>query len=248
MCIACAISCSQADGITDLKAWSNPRNNIKVYAVIIGLAFFTSYTLAALLLWGVYSELRTMARSCFSPLNPIAHSGLIMEHPLIKQLPEGEEGSHRAAAMQHNMHEQDGSSDEEAPTAEGGPLAALKRKYEMVVGIALLAQNLLDDVAVVYEKIHGLFSWTDMVSTSLLVMVLVVLTLLLWFLGLPVLFMAIGLFLLRPPKYRDPLPTDPEAFYERLPIALIDKAVINKIIQQHQREEQHESIPNTSVP
>jgi hypothetical protein len=33
------------------------------------------------------------------------------------------------------------------------------------MNVALLAQNLLDDVASVYEKIQGLFNWSDKMVT-----------------------------------------------------------------------------------
>ena len=43
-----------------------------------------------------------------------------------------------------------------------------------------------------------------------------VVAVLLWFFGFPLLVSAAAMYALRPPKYRDPDPTPPEAFYGRL--------------------------------
>ena len=42
-----------------------------------------------------------------------------------------------------------------------------------VVSIALTAQNLLDDVASLYERLHGLFDWNDVMATGILLVALV---------------------------------------------------------------------------
>jgi hypothetical protein len=85
-----------------------------------------------------------------------------------------------------------------------------------VVGYALLAQNLLDDIACSYEKLYGLLFWSDQAATGLFVFILAVSSIAIYFLGLPIIITAAGLYILRPPKYRDPLPTEPEAFFGRL--------------------------------
>jgi hypothetical protein len=84
------------------------------------------------------------------------------------------------------------------------------------IRIALLAQNLLDDLAVVYERLHGLFVWRDYVASLTLYCVLTLTAILIYALGLQFLIIAAGLYVLRPPQYRDPLPTPPEAFFSRL--------------------------------
>ena len=62
--------------------------------------------------------------------------------------------------------------------------------------------------------------WSDIVACSILFVLLAVTVVLLYCVGLPLLIIGGGLFVLRPPKYRDPLPTPPEAFFGRLPIAI----------------------------
>jgi len=52
------------------------------------------------------------------------------------------------------------------------------------------------------HHLQGIFNWSDLVATSLLILVLSVVSLLAFFLGLPFLIAAVSMFILRPPKYR----------------------------------------------
>ncbi len=52
-----------------------------------------------------------------------------------------------------------------------------------------------------YERVHALFvSWADDVASSLILLLLVVIAGAIYFLGLPLLIIAVGLYVLRPPK------------------------------------------------
>ena len=67
----------------------------------------------------------------------------------------------------------------------------------------------------VYEKAYSLLTWSDKVgqgrTRSILFATLAIIAILLFFLGLPLLIVTTGL--LRPPMWRDPLPSPPEAFF-----------------------------------
>ena len=56
------------------------------------------------------------------------------------------------------------------------------------------------------------------------------LALLAFLLGLPLLIAATGIFVLRPPRFRDPDPTPPEALYGRLSVALVDRRIIREVV------------------
>eukprot|EP00798_Chlamydomonas_sp_ICE-L_P019249 gene19249-25879_t len=107
------------------------------------------------------------------------------------------------------------SDDDEAPTK--GKVAALKRQYDSVISIALFVQNLMDDVATGIERIGALFSWQDPVATIIFISICIAISYLVYCLGLSLVLAAVGMYLLRPPQWRDPEPTPPEAFYAHLP-------------------------------
>jgi hypothetical protein len=102
-------------------------------------------------------------------------------------------------------------------------ITALRPNAAQGIRIALLAQNLLDDVALVYERLHGLFAWSDHLASLIVFCLVAGAAALICLVGLPILVIAAALFALRPPRYRDPLPTPPEAFFARLPCATVHK-------------------------
>jgi len=85
---------------------------------------------------------------------------------------------------------------------------------------------------VVYEKAYSLLTWSDKVASSILFTTLAVVAILLFFFGLPLLIVVAGLYLLRPPMWRDPLPTPPEAFFGRLPVPMFLSRQVSVIMKQ----------------
>lgn len=67
---------------------------------------------------------------------------------------------------------------------------------------------------------YGLASWADPAATMIALGVLAVAAAALYLLGLRLLVAVGGLYFLRPPAYRDPMPSPPEALFARLPAAL----------------------------
>lgn len=85
------------------------------------------------------------------------------------------------------------------------------------MGVALLTQNLLDDLASVFERVHALVSWADPTATIVAMVIVVLGAAAIHMLGLGVVVAGVGIFFFRPPKFRDPLPPKPLAFFDRLP-------------------------------
>eukprot|EP00798_Chlamydomonas_sp_ICE-L_P008914 gene8914-3806_t len=121
-------------------------------------------------------------------------------------------------SVSKNMQKAGGASDsedEDAPVTSR--YAALKRQYQGVISIVLDVQNVLDTIATFFKRIKGLATWYDPVASTMIMVVLGAAGLLVYLLGLPLVLAAVIVFVLRPPAYRDPEPTPPEAFFSHLP-------------------------------
>jgi len=81
----------------------------------------------------------------------------------------------------------------------------------------MTVQNFLDLVAVWMERILALMNWEDPFASTIGVVVLIGISVLMWMLGLRVIFLAGMLFDIRPPRFRDPFPAPPVAFAVQLP-------------------------------
>eukprot|EP00798_Chlamydomonas_sp_ICE-L_P006445 gene6445-3074_t len=106
--------------------------------------------------------------------------------------------------------------DPDAPASNNN--AALKPQYLQIVSTALDVQNLLDDVANFMERMSSLQSWMDPMATMIFMGVMSGAALAIYMLGLPLVLSAVSIYVLRPPAFRDPEPTPPEALYSRLPV------------------------------
>ncbi|GAX78972.1 hypothetical protein CEUSTIGMA_g6412.t1 [Chlamydomonas eustigma] len=226
---------SMADGWHHLQSWSKPRDSLLAYALIISACLFPSKTFVGLLVYLLYNmynwfmESQEERRRFWKPLRTL-HSttrSTTGTMPMDGTSPLDPQHSSYAAAsgtqscyaeQQDAVGDYDSASgsDDDAPDASNNPLSRLKRSYNQAIRIALLAQNLLDDLAVLYERLHGLFVWRDYLASLTIFSVLALAAVLIYIFGLQFLIIATGLYVLRPPQYRDPLPTPPEAFFSRL--------------------------------
>ena len=134
-----------------------------------------------------------------------------VQGPVQKQQPDGM--SHRGACWAHLPT---------GPTPLNGALfpPRLYRPQNQIQALeeaGLKVQNFLNRVATVLEQVASLFAMDDVIITSLCCMATVALLVGLWVLPLQHVAAALGLFLLRPPRFRTPTPPPPISMLLRLP-------------------------------
>jgi len=90
-------------------------------------------------------------------------------------------------------------------------------KYNKMMEIALLVQNILDDIASGAERLQALCNWRDPISTMLVCSILLLAGPVIYFAGLRPL-LSFGLcFMLRHPVFQDPVTPPPAIFFLQLP-------------------------------
>eukprot|EP00195_Chlamydomonas_chlamydogama_P002415 CAMPEP_0202923282 /NCGR_PEP_ID=MMETSP1392-20130828/78368_1 /ASSEMBLY_ACC=CAM_ASM_000868 /TAXON_ID=225041 /ORGANISM="Chlamydomonas chlamydogama, Strain SAG 11-48b" /LENGTH=438 /DNA_ID=CAMNT_0049616959 /DNA_START=27 /DNA_END=1343 /DNA_ORIENTATION=- len=94
---------------------------------------------------------------------------------------------------------------------------SLKSQYDSVVGFLSTIQNVLDGVATVLERLQALLTWQDPTATYMLLLSLTATAAAIWLLGMPALIAASVLYDMRPPLFRDPLPTGGQNMFGHLP-------------------------------
>ncbi|KAG2489818.1 hypothetical protein HYH03_011767 [Edaphochlamys debaryana] len=115
----------------------------------------------------------------------------------------------------------DAGSDEEEAGEDSkvpvGTVAEFKRKFGELVELALMLQNLFDDVASILERLQAVLSFQDVTATWLFIAGCVLLVGLVAALGFPT-FLFLGLlWQVRPPALRDALPAPPVSYFLKLP-------------------------------
>eukprot|EP00798_Chlamydomonas_sp_ICE-L_P008945 gene8945-12782_t len=148
---------------------------------------------------------------------------------------------------QKKKTDEDSDDDVDAPSRNHLPASQLKRQYDGVIRVALVVQNLLDDIATAFERFGTLMQWKDPVATMwiafnllddiaaaferfgtlmqlkdpvaamIFMAVCSAISIAFYLLGMSVLLAIVGAFVLRPPQFRDPEPPAPLAFFSRLP-------------------------------
>ena len=93
----------------------------------------------------------------------------------------------------------------------------VKSQYEGLVKFLSLSQNVLDSVAILLERVQALLSWQDPYATTLFVIALVVGAVLVWLIGVPWLIALAILSDIRPPRWREPLPSPIDVMFKNLP-------------------------------
>eukprot|EP00798_Chlamydomonas_sp_ICE-L_P006442 gene6442-3069_t len=193
------------DGLQYIMSWKNPYLSVFAITVFGAFCLGPSVAVALLLCWLVL----------------VAHGN--------RQLANAMPGSHDVNAE----IDSDDDSDIEAPARNRLPAAALKRQYDGnqakdkayqqpaalkrqydgLIRVALFVQNLLDDIATGFERFAALMRWQDPVATMIFMGTCSVISIAFYLLGMSVLLALVGAFVLRPPKFRDPEPTPPQAFF-----------------------------------
>lgn len=93
----------------------------------------------------------------------------------------------------------------------------LKFRYERLRGVSGRIQNALGDLASMGEKLQSLLSWRDPRATSIFITFCLVAAIVLYVTPFQVVAVLLGVYTLRHPRFRDPLPSVPLNFFKRLP-------------------------------
>ncbi|CAM6017649.1 unnamed protein product [Sphagnum balticum] len=105
----------------------------------------------------------------------------------------------------------------------GGVLAVivgfqvLKHRYERLRGVAGQIQNVLGELATMGEWVHSLLNWRDPRATAIFITFCLVTAILLNVTPFQVVAILLGVYILRHPRFRDPLPAVPFNFFKHLP-------------------------------
>ncbi|CAK9229574.1 unnamed protein product [Sphagnum troendelagicum] len=93
----------------------------------------------------------------------------------------------------------------------------LKHRYERLRGLAGRLQNALGELATTGERLHSLLSWRDPRATAIFVTFCLVTAIVLYVTPFQAVAVLLGVYVLRHPRFRDPLPAIPINFFNRLP-------------------------------
>ncbi|CAM6022599.1 unnamed protein product [Sphagnum balticum] len=93
----------------------------------------------------------------------------------------------------------------------------LKHRYERLRGVAGRLQNALGELATTGEQLHSLLSWRDPRATAIFVTFCLVTAIVLYATPFQAVAVLLGVYVLRHPRFRDPLPAIPINFFNPLP-------------------------------
>eukprot|EP00669_Euglena_mutabilis_P006185 TRINITY_DN1890_c0_g1_i3.p3 TRINITY_DN1890_c0_g1~~TRINITY_DN1890_c0_g1_i3.p3 ORF type:complete len:141 (+),score=41.11 TRINITY_DN1890_c0_g1_i3:900-1322(+) len=97
------------------------------------------------------------------------------------------------------------------------PVTILSRKIEQFEEAGVKAQTITQVVATGFESLVSAVEFSDFMISKIVATILVVAALALWIIPFPLLLAAIGLFLLRHPRFRKPVPSAAVCLISRLP-------------------------------
>ncbi|XP_024398723.1 FT-interacting protein 3 isoform X1 [Physcomitrium patens] len=93
----------------------------------------------------------------------------------------------------------------------------LKHRYERLRGVAGRIQNGLGSLASMGERFQSLLIWRDPRATALFIAFCLVAAIVLYVTPFQVVAVLLAAYMLRHPRFRDPLPSVPLSFFKRLP-------------------------------
>jgi len=93
----------------------------------------------------------------------------------------------------------------------------LKHRYERLRGVSGRIQNALGDLASMGEKLQSLLSWRDPRATAIFIIFCLVAAIVLYVTPFQVVAVLLGVYTLRHPRFREPLPPVPLNLFKRLP-------------------------------
>jgi hypothetical protein len=93
----------------------------------------------------------------------------------------------------------------------------LKHRYERLRGVSGRIQNGLGELATMGERVQSLLSWRDPRATAIFITFCLTAAIVLYVTPFQVVAVLLGVYILRHPRFRDPLPPVPWNFFGRLP-------------------------------
>lgn len=101
------------------------------------------------------------------------------------------------------------------PTSRGPDM--IRMRYDRLRSVAGRIQTVVGDMATQGERIQSLLSWRDPRATALFVLFCLLAAILLYATPFQVLAAAVGIYVMRHPRFRSKLPSAPLNFFRRLP-------------------------------
>jgi hypothetical protein len=93
----------------------------------------------------------------------------------------------------------------------------LRHRYERLRGVSGRIQNGLGELATMGERVQSLLSWRDPRATAIFIAFCLTAAIVLYVTPFQVVAVLLGVYILRHPRFRDPLPPVPWNFFGRLP-------------------------------
>jgi len=93
----------------------------------------------------------------------------------------------------------------------------LRHRYERLRGVSGRIQNGLGELATMGERVQSLLSWRDPRATAIFITFCLTAAIVLYVTPFQVVAVLLGVYILRHPRFRDPLPPVPWNFFGRLP-------------------------------
>ena len=101
------------------------------------------------------------------------------------------------------------------PTSRSSDM--VRMRYDRLRSIAGKVQTVVGDLATQGERFHNLLSWRDTRATTLFVTFCFIAAVVLYVTPFQVVFLLIGFYLLRHPRFRQKHPSVPFNYFKRLP-------------------------------
>ena len=97
------------------------------------------------------------------------------------------------------------------------PNAVVRLRYDRLRSVAGQIQTVVGDVATQGERIRSLIAWRDPRATALFTAFYLVAAAVLYVTPIRVVSLVFGLYVLRHPRFRGPMPSAASNFFKRLP-------------------------------
>ncbi|KAH7437500.1 hypothetical protein KP509_05G075000 [Ceratopteris richardii] len=100
----------------------------------------------------------------------------------------------------------------------------VRQRYDRLRAVAGRIQNVVGDLATQLERFHALLNWRDPRATTIFVLFCLLAAVALYIIPFQVIAVLTGVYMLRPPRFRNGMPPVPLNFFRRLP-ALSDRMI-----------------------
>jgi len=185
--------CTVGKWFGDVCHWKNPVTTVLVHALFVMLVCFPELILPTMFL---YMFLIGLWNYRLRPRHP-PHMNTRL--------------SYADAAHPDELDEEFDSF----PTSRGADV--VKMRYDRLRSVAGRIQTVVGDVATQGERAQALLSWRDPRATGIFLIFCLVVALVLYVTPFQVVAVVVGFYLMRHPRFRHRLPSEPVNFFRRLP-------------------------------